>query len=129
MASRAACALSHRFAAIAAMTNTIWYVPGCETDAAIPFIGVGGADDIYHPACMNEVYSALWAEHNGCDLSPEREESANGASRIAYSDCTDDAAVVVHSVPGLWTYPDMAVPEDFDPLNTIWQFFERHPKR
>lgn len=129
MASRAACAPSHRFAAIAAMTNTIWYVPGCETDASVAVIGMGGTDDVYHPACMSETYSALWAEQNGCVASPEREEIAEGVTRVTYSDCIDDASIVFYAVTGLWTYPDMAVPEGFDALEIIWQFLQAHPRQ
>jgi polyhydroxybutyrate depolymerase len=129
MASRAACALGDRFAAIAALTNTVWYVPGCEADVPMPFIGIGGADDVYHPACMAEVSSARWAGHNGCAATATHETVAGGVSRITYSRCSGDASVVVYVATGLWTYPEMAVPGGFEPLDVIWEFFEAHARR
>ena len=122
MASRAGCARSDRFAAVAAMTNTMWYIPGCEAEGPVSIIGIGGSDDIYHPVCLDEVYAARWAEHNGCAASPVEEEVGDGVRRIWYPECVDNASVVVYDAPGLWLYPAMDVPAGFEPLRTIWEF-------
>jgi poly(3-hydroxybutyrate) depolymerase len=126
MASRAACALSDRFAAVAGLTNTIWYVPECEADRPVPFIGIGGGNDIYHPTCMAEAYAVGWAEHNHCDPSAAREVVDGDVTRLSYSGCSDDASVIVYTMEDLWLYPQMEVPAGFEPLRTIWAFFENH---
>jgi polyhydroxybutyrate depolymerase len=127
MAARAACTAGGRFASVAALTNTLWLVPGCEAPEPMPVIGIGGTDDVYHPLCMAEAYGAAWAEHNGCRSGGAEEALGEGVVRVVYSDCNDDAAVVVYGADGLWTYPDMGVPEGLEPLTIIWEFFRRHP--
>lgn len=129
MASTVACVPDHPFAAIAGMTNTMWYLEDCAAPEPVPFISVGGSDDMYHPSCMADVYAERWAEHNGCDLTPVDGVDPAGVTRLEYAACEDDASVITYHMPDLWLYPDMTVPSGFAPLRVIWEFFEAHPRR
>ncbi len=129
MASLVACTPGQPFAAFAGMTNTMWHLTDCAASEPVPFISIGGSDDIYHPACMADVYAERWAQHNGCVLSPMEEVDETGVTKLEYSGCDADASVVTYHMPDLWLYPDMTVPSGFAPLRVIWEFFEAHPRR
>ena len=74
-----------------------------------------------------------WAEHNGCDPTPQPIESIGSVEGVRYTNCQDGADVVFYSVngaghtwPGGWPIPGGLgkTNKDIDATEVMWRFFQ-----
>ena len=88
----------------------------------------------------------FWVAHNGCLLNPQirivpdtEPEDGTSVQKHVYMQCIDGADVVLyeirgggHTWPGGYQYlPEFLIGktnQDFKATNTIWKFFNEHPK-
>ncbi len=91
-------------------------------DGAIPYEGGKGVGG--HEFLSGENSAKTWAEHNGCNLTPEVTTTSDGNERFAYSGCTNNADVVhykavgeKHNIPGTFE-------GGLDDL--VWDFLSAH---
>lgn len=132
MASRAACRLGVRIAAIAPVAGV--YDPGAGCTRAMPVLAVHGTADDVVPFGPGQVLgvpyagavSAVqgWAARMapGCGRPPEREQLAPNVTIERYRHCnesTDTALVIVEGGGHNWA-------PGFELSELIWQFFADH---
>jgi polyhydroxybutyrate depolymerase len=138
-----ACAMPDRITAIAPVAATA-YPNSCTTDRAIPVISFRGTDDACVPygggtsQCGQmlpvkpaEDAAAAWAAHDGCNSTPASQPYSAHVRTIAYSECRDDAAVVLfvvdgggHTWPGSIDVPRLgATTHEVNATDQIWEFF------
>jgi len=93
-----------------------------EDDSAIPY--EGGTGIAGHEFLSGEDSAKTWAEHNGCDLTPEVTTTSQGNERFAYSDCTKDADVIHYKAVG----KKHSIPESFEGglSKLVWDFLSAH---
>lgn len=153
MAFALSCTLSHRIAAVGAVSAAqslpfSW----CPDSTPMPMIAFHGTGDRLvpytgsGPGWLNpkpfpdvRTWVADWARRNHC--SPEAVDSvvASDVTRLTYGRCANDAAVVLYTVSGgghQW-FGGKPVPEwlvgptsnSIDATSLMWQFFRVHPRR
>ncbi len=140
---RAACAMPDRIDAVAAVAAL--YLPlSCGGGRPIGVIAFHGTDDpcvpfnggtskcgLGLPVPSVETAAADWAKHDGCNAEPARQALSAHVRTIAYSECGDDAAVVLyvvegggHTWPGSIDVPRLgATTHEVNATDQIWDFF------
>jgi polyhydroxybutyrate depolymerase len=138
-----ACAMPDRITAIAAIAATAYPV-SCMTARAIPVISFRGTDDAcvpfaggtaqcgqHLPVRSAEDSARAWAAHDNCKLDPARQPYSEHVRTVAYSECRDDAAVVLfivdgggHTWPGSIGVPRLGVTtHEVNATDQLWEFF------
>ena len=143
------CTLSHRIAAFGVVAGAITLPSGwCSDSPPAPMIAFHGTDDRYTPYDGGRVWlaatpfprirewTAAWARRNRCAEIPVDSRAAPDVSRREYTNCADDASVILytfegggHTWPGGTRMPEWlvgATPDSVDATRVMWNFFERH---
>ena len=144
------CTLSDRIAAVG-MVGAAQSLPWswCTDPRPVPMIDFHGTADpmaLYNggeswvtprPFPAVPTFAASWARRNHCAPKPVESAVAADVTRIAYTNCADDAAVVLYRIEGGGhTWPGgQPLPEWFagttsrsiDASSEMWAFFEAHP--
>lgn len=150
MAFALSCRLSDRIAAIG-MVSTAIFLPwsGCADERAVPVVVFQGTADRavpydggtswVAPAVFPSIplWTARFAERNGCEPTPVERRVAPDIVRIEYPACDGNAAVVLfrldgggHSWPGGGLGAEWFVGRtstDIDATDVMWTFFREHP--
>ena len=145
------CTLSHRIAAIGAVSaaqSLPW--TWCADSTPVPMIAFHGTADPFvpyngappgwlNPAPFPNVatWVASWARRNRCGTNPIESAVAADVTRREYTNCADDAAVVLYTIlggghqwPGGKPLPKWIVgptTPSIDATSTMWAFFREHP--
>ena len=153
MAFVLSCGLSDRIAAIGMVASAL-FLPWdqCPDHRPVPLIAFHGTADPatrYHGGeswvARNHVFPdiptwmATYARRNRCGPNPVESVVAADVTRIEYTSCAEDAAVILYRVEGGGhTWPGGGVlPEWFagttshsiDASSEMWAFFREHPLR
>lgn len=148
MTNRLACQLSGLIAAAGMVAGAYSDFPGgCHPSRPIPIIAFHGVVDPIVPYEGNararfpaiEDWAADWAVRNECDPTPELVEGTEGAvTGWHYINCADDADVVFYSIAdGGHTWPGGGTgagfllgktSQDIDASETMWEFYQAHPR-
>ncbi len=153
MAFVLSCTLSDRIAAVGLVASAqLLPWSWCQDQRAVPMIAFHGTDDRITPyhggtslAAPRHVFpsiptwAASWAQRNRCGSKPALSAVAADVSRLEYTGCSDDAAVVLYTIRGGGhTWPGGgAMPEWFagrasssvDATRQTWAFFRAHPQQ
>ena len=151
MAFVLSCTLSDRIAAVgmvAAAQSLPW--SWCTDRRSVPSINFHGTADPMVPyqggtswvdpgpdAFPNVLaWTKAWARRNRCGVNPVESAVATGVTRLEYTNCADDAAVVLytiqgggHSWPGGKPLPEWFVgptSQSIDATSVMWSFFREH---
>ena len=152
MAFVLSCTLSHRIAAIgtvAAAQSLPW--SWCADSTPVPMIAFHGTADPIVPYDGGKVWIAPllfpsvrtwvanWARRNRCGPNPVDAVVATDVTRLEYTNCADDATVVLYSVdggghawPGGKPMPERLLgrtSNSIDATNQMWAFFREHRLR
>jgi polyhydroxybutyrate depolymerase len=144
------CTLSDRIAAVgmvAAAQTLPW--SWCTDRRAVPMIAFHGTADMAipynggvswistRPFPSTPRWAANWARRNGCGADPVESAVAADVTRRAYTNCADNAAVVLYTVrggghtwPGGGPLPEWFVgrtTRSIDATSLMWTFFREHP--
>jgi polyhydroxybutyrate depolymerase len=144
------CTLSDRIAAVgmvAAAQTLPW--SWCTDHRAVPMIAFHGTADPDVPynggsSWISSItfpnvttWVANWARRNRCGANPIESTVARDVTRRAYTNCADDAAVVLYTVrggghtwPGGTPLPKWFVgrtTRSIDATSLMWSFFGEHP--
>jgi poly(3-hydroxybutyrate) depolymerase len=151
MAFLLSCTLSDRIAAVGLVASA-HFLPwsACKDEKAVPMIAFHGTDDRFTPYHGGTswvarghlfpsipTFTANWARRNRCGAKPVESSVAADVSRLEYTGCADDAAVVLYTIRGGGhTWPGGGpMPEWFagptsrgvDATRQSWAFFRAHP--
>ena len=152
MAFVLSCTLSNRIAAIGAVAAAqLLPWSWCADTRPVPMIAFHGTGDRITPYSGGTVWiapkpfpsvpewAANWARRNRCAPNPVDSAVATDVSRRSYSNCADDATVVLytihgggHSWPGGKPLPEWLVgptSHSLDATTQMWAFFREHPLR
>ncbi len=149
MAFVLSCTLSDRIAAVgtvAAAQALPW--SWCKDDRVVPMIAFHGTADGLVPYRGGSswaapgpfpsvpVWAANWARRNRCGPNPVESVVAADVTRVEYTNCAEDAAVVLYSVqggghswPGGKPIPEWMVgptSNSIDATGQMWAFFRLH---
>jgi polyhydroxybutyrate depolymerase len=151
MAFVLSCTLSDRIAAVG-LVGSAQLLPWewCADERPVPMVNFHGTADRltpYHggtsPVARNPfpdvtAWTANWARRNRCSAKAES-RAAPDVTRLEYTDCADDASVVLYTIHGGGhTWPGGGpMPEWFagrtshgvDASLEAWRFFSAHPLR
>jgi polyhydroxybutyrate depolymerase len=144
------CTLSDRIAAVgmvAAAQTLPW--TWCTDARAVPMIAFHGTADPEvpynggsswvspRPFPSTPRWAANWARRNGCGDNPVESTVAADVTRRTYTNCADDAAVVLYTIqggghtwPGGTPLPKWFVgptTRSIDATSLMWSFFREHP--
>ena len=148
MAFALSCRLSHRIAAVGTVSAAqdqpfSW----CADAPPVPFINFHGTEDLVpynggkawvspRPFPSVLTWTADWARRNRCGPNPIESVVAADVTRLEYTHCADDAAVVLytirgggHSWPGGKPLPAWMVGpanHSIDATSQMWAFFREH---
>jgi len=146
------CTLSDRIAAVG-MVGAAHLLPfsWCTDHRPVPMIAFHGTADSAVPYKGGfswvapdrfpsiPAFTANWARRNGCGTNPVDSVVAADVTRREYTNCADDAAVVLYTIKGGGhTWPGgQPLPEWFvgptsngvDATRQMWAFFRQHPLR
>jgi polyhydroxybutyrate depolymerase len=146
------CTLSNRIAAVG-MVGAAQTLPWrwCTDEKPVPMIAFHGTADSavpynggsswISPGLWPNVpkWVANWAKRNRCGSNPSDSAVTSDVTRREYTDCADDAAVVLYTIQGGGhTWPGgLPLPEWFvgrttrsiDATSLMWAFFVEHPRR
>lgn len=151
MAFALSCALSHRIAAVgtaSAAQALPW--SWCRDPRPVPLINFHGTADLvpynggpspdpFNPLTFPAVrdWAANWARRNRCGPNPVESAVAADVTRLEYTNCADDAAVVLYTIqggghqwPGGKPLPEWIVgptSRSIDATSLMWAFFREHP--
>ena len=146
------CTLSNRIAAFgpvsAAVTLPIDWCPEARPAPVIAFQGTAdrfvpyeGAKVWLAPVPFPSVreWIATWAKRNRCGPNPVESSAAPDVTRLEYTGCADDTAVVLYTIeggghtwPGGPPMPEWLVgptSRSIDATRLMWSFFLEHPLR
>ncbi len=150
MAFVLSCTLSDRIAAVGmvAAAQTIPWT-WCTDARAVPMIAFHGTADPDVPynggsSWISSIpfpnvstWVANWARRNRCGANPIESTVARDVTRRAYTNCADDAAVVLYTIqggghtwPGGTPLPKWFVgrtTRSIDATSLMWSFFSEHP--
>lgn len=149
MAFALSCRLSHRIAAVgtvsAAQDQRPW--SWCADSRPVPLINFHGTADLVpynggrvwaspRPFPSVLTWTADWARRNRCGPNPIESAVAADVTRLEYTNCADNAAVVLytvrgggHSWPGGKPLPKWIVgttTRSIDATSLMWAFFREH---
>ena len=154
MAFALSCTLSNRIAAIGAVSaaqslSSSW----CTDSTPVPMIAFHGTADPFvaykgaPPGWLNpnapfpdvETWVADWARRNRCRQNATYTMVSVHVTRVEYTNCADDAAVMLYTVKGgghQW-YGGRPIPtwivgpttREIDATALMWAFFQAHPLR
>lgn len=144
------CTMSDRIAAVgmvAAAQTLPW--SWCTDHRAVPMIAFHGTADpeipynggsawiSSRPFPNVSTWVANWARRNRCGANPVESTVASDVTRRAYTNCADDAAVVLYTIqggghtwPGGTPLPKWFVgrtTRSIDATSLMWSFFSEHP--
>jgi len=150
MAFVLSCTLSNRIAAVgmvAAAQTLPW--TWCKDQRAVPMIAFHGTADRQVPYNGGSAWisprpfpnvprwAANWARRNRCGANPIESAVAADVARRAYTNCADDADVVLYTIqggghtwPGGGPLPEWFVgttTRSIDATRLMWTFFGDHP--
>ena len=149
MAFVLSCTLSERIAAVG-MVAAALFLPWswCTDERAVPMIAFHGTADRavpYHggkswvaPSVFPDIptWVATWARRNRCAPNPIDSAVAADVTRRSYTNCADNAAVVLYTVqggghtwPGGGPLPEWFVgttTRSIDATHQMWAFFREH---
>jgi polyhydroxybutyrate depolymerase len=152
MAFVLSCTLSDRIAAVGMVASAL-FLPWswCTDQRPVPMIAFHGTADRIapyrggrswvapNPVANIPTWVANWARRNRCAPEPVESVVATDVTRLEYTDCADDAAVVLytilgggHSWPGGKPPPEWFVgstSNSVDASSQMWAFFREHPLR
>ena len=149
MALALSCRLSHRIAAVgtvsAAQDQRPW--SWCADSRPAPLINFHGTADLVpynggrvwaspRPFPSVSTWTANWARRNRCAPNPIGSVMAADVTRLEYTNCANDAAVVLYSIrggghtwPGGKPMPEWMVgrtSRNIDATSQMWAFFREH---
>ena len=149
MAFALSCTLSHRIAAVgtvsAAQDQRPW--SWCADSRPVPLINFHGTADLVpynggkvwaspRPFPSVPTWTANWAQRNRCGPNPIESVVAADVTRLEYTNCANDAVVVLytvqgggHSWPGGKPMPAWIVgptSRSIDATSLMWAFFREH---
>ena len=152
MAFALSCRLSHRIAAVgtvsAAQDQRPWN--WCTDSRPMPLINFHGTADLVpynggkllaspRPFPSVPTWTANWARRNRCGPNPIASVVAADVTRLEYTNCADDATVVLYTVkggghqwPGGKPIPEWMVGHmgrSIDATSQMWAFFREHRLR
>jgi polyhydroxybutyrate depolymerase len=154
MAFALSCTLSHRIAAIGAVSAaqslpSTW----CADSTPVPMIAFHGAADPFvpykgaPPGWLNPqapfpnipTWAASWAQRNRCGPKPVDSAVTAHVTRREYRNCAENATVVLYTIkggghqwPGGKPIPEWIVgpmTREIDATGLMWAFFAEHPLR
>ena len=150
MAFVLSCTLSDRIAAVG-MVASAQLLPWswCKDQRAVPMIAFHGTDDRFTPyhggrswVARDHVFPDMptldgdWARRNRCGAKPVESAVAADVTRLEYTHCADDAAVVLYTIhggghtwPGGGPLPEWFVgptSHSVDATSQMWAFFQAH---
>ncbi|MDH3292562.1 MAG: alpha/beta hydrolase-fold protein [Gemmatimonadota bacterium] len=152
MAFVLSCTLSDRIAAVG-MVASAQFLPWswCTDERAVPMIAFHGTADPLAPyrgglswVSPNRfadipTWVANWAQRNRCAPNPVESVVTTDVTRLEYTDCAGDAAVVLYTViggghtwPGGGPQPEWFLGITSNSINAtsqMWTFFREHPLR
>jgi polyhydroxybutyrate depolymerase len=146
------CTLSHRIAAFGPVAAAVTLpVNWCPDSRPAPMIAFHGTADRFTPYNGARVWlapepfpsilewTANWARRNRCSPTPVESAAASDVTRLEYTDCADDASVVLYTIeggghtwPGGQPMPEWLVgptSRSIDATRLMWAFFRQHPLR
>jgi polyhydroxybutyrate depolymerase len=150
MAFALSCTLSHRIAAVGTVAAANDWLPWnwCADPRPVPMITFHGTADpgvpynggrswgSPRPFPSVSTWAANWARRNRCGPNPIESAVAADVTRLEYTDCANDAAVVLytvrgggHSWPGGKPMPEWMVgptSRSVDATSLMWAFFREH---
>jgi len=143
------CRLSHRMAAVgtvsAAQDQRPW--SWCADSRPVPLINFHGTADLVpynggrvwaspRPFPSVSTWMANWARRNRCAPNPIESVVAADVTRLEYTNCANDAAVVLYTIrggghtwPGGKPMPEWIVgrtSRNIDATSQMWAFFREH---
>jgi polyhydroxybutyrate depolymerase len=149
MAFALSCTLSDRIAAVgmvSAARSLEW--SWCTDHRPVPMIAFHGTADPVVPYNGGRTpvgpdvfpnvpsFTATWAQRNRCGPNPIESAVASDVTRLQYTDCADDAGVVLftvkgggHQWPGGKPLPEFLVgpySRSIDATSQMWAFFREH---
>jgi polyhydroxybutyrate depolymerase len=153
MAFALSCTLSHRIAAVGAVSaaqSLGW--DWCTDSTPVPVMAFHGMSDpivAYDGAGTSWLnpdpfpnvrwWVARWARRNRCAPAPAQSTVAADVRRIEYTHCADDATVVLYTIeggghqwPGGRRLPEWIVghgTQSIDATRLLWAFYRAHPLR
>jgi polyhydroxybutyrate depolymerase len=152
MAFVLSCTLSDRIAAVGLVASA-QFLPWnwCTDERAVPMIAFHGTADRLapyqggrswvspHPFANIPRWTASWAQRNRCAPGPVESVVAVDVTRLEYTDCAYDAAVVLYTIvggghtwPGGEPLPEWlagSTSNGIDATREMWAFFSEHPLR
>ena len=152
MAFALSCKLSNRIAAIGAVAAAqLLPWSWCTDTTPVPMIAFHGTADRFMPYNGGSspiapgtfpsvsTWAANWARRNRCGANPVEAVVAADVTRLAYTDCADEAAVVLYTVKGAGHQWPGGVPmpewfvgptsRNIDASSLMWAFFVQHQLR
>ena len=146
------CTLSHRIAAFGPVAAAVTLpVDWCPDPRPAPMIAFHGTADRFtpydgakvwlapEPFPSIPVWTAAWARRNRCAPTPVESAAAADVTRLEYTNCADEAAVVLYTIkggghtwPGGQPMPEWLVgrtSRGVDATRQMWAFFRDHPLR
>ena len=140
MSYHLACNLGEKIAAVASVTGSMTpeTYKSCEPDRPIPIMQIHGKQDETVPYLGNDNMKGIdevmnfWKASNRCNdapvvrILPDLTDDGLGGTIATYTDCQNDAEVVLYLLEGLahrWPLQNEA---DLDAPTTIWHFLSRH---
>ncbi|MFY9552193.1 MAG: PHB depolymerase family esterase [Thermoanaerobaculia bacterium] len=154
MAFAVSCRLSHRVAAVGAVSPAEFLpMNWCKDSRPVPMVEFDGTADRlkpykggrapFGPGLFPAVrdWVASWARRNRCGPNPVESVVAKDVTRLDYTNCAEDAAVVLYTIQGgghTWpgSKPILAwivgpTSRSIDASSLMWEFFREHrlPKK
>jgi polyhydroxybutyrate depolymerase len=151
MAFLLSCTLSDRIAAVGLVASA-QFLPWneCKDQGPVPMVAFHGTEDRFTPyhggsswVAGDHVFpsipgfTATWARRNRCAAKPVESAFAADVTRLEYTGCADDAAVVLYTIrggghtwPGGGPHPQWYVGKlstGVDAARQAWAFFQAHP--
>lgn len=146
------CTLSRRIAAFGPVAAAVTLpVDWCPDSRPAPMIAFHGTADRFTPYNGAKVWlapepfpsiqewTATWARRNRCGPNPIDSVVAADVTRLEYTNCADEAAVVLYTIkggghtwPGGTPMPAWLVgptSRSIDATSQMWAFFRAHPLR
>jgi polyhydroxybutyrate depolymerase len=152
MAFVLSCTLSDRVAAVGLVASAqLLPWSWCTDRRPVPMIAFHGTADRLapyhggtspvvprHPLPSIAAWTESWARRNGCGAQPDQSAVAADVTRLEYTGCSADAAVVLYTIhggghtwPGGGPLPEWLggrTSNGVDATRQMWAFFRAHPR-